>query len=204
MKVNSISNSIYFQGGLKKNLRQGERVLREFKSEYPYLKSNTFWQTRLDNMKYKKGANYTKYQYIIDDYADKVRDSRRNINNSENRLETIRQEIAGTKCGNCGEAIEMISEILDSKGIEHKECGFRIIKGRSMGSDHVFTVIGMDEKGDITDPSTWGNKAVIVDGWMNFVLSAPDAIREYAKFFDAKYRRKPLYSDLEFRPICLA
>lgn len=200
MKVNPINNSIYFQGGLKKNLHQGERVLKKFKSEYPYLNSNTFWQGRLDNMKYKKGANYTKYQYAIDNIEDIIRAARSNIFESDNSIKTMKQELAGKGYGNCGEVADLIAEKLDREGIKHEELGFRVMKGRSRGNNHVFSVIGLDKIASLHDPSTWGNKAVIIDGWMNFVLSAPDAIKEYEKFFDAKHRKRPFHSDLEFGP----
>ena len=35
------------------------------------------------------------------------------------------------------------------------------------GRDHAFTVIGRANGSDPADPRTWGNKAVIVDGWNN-------------------------------------
>ena len=53
MKINSINNSIYFQGGLKKNLRQGEAALAKYKEEFPYIKSNTYWERRLKNINRK-------------------------------------------------------------------------------------------------------------------------------------------------------
>ena len=197
MKVNSISNSIYFQGGLKKNLRQGEAALREYKEEFPYIKSNTYWIRRLNNINRKRRVeNYTECNSIIDRYGYEISECRSALKYmeicGETRQKNLRKLMKYEKFGNCGEIKDIISENLDRKGIEHTKMRLDVQRGGGWGNnDHGFLVIGMKENADPSKPSTWGNKAVIIDGWMNFVLSTRDAIREYEKFFDAKYQTEP-------------
>ena len=116
----------------------------------------------------------------------------------DNAREEFKRSMKSYGFGNCGENSIVISEALDKKGIEHKEVCFYIKRVYSCESDHIFSVIGTKENADFTDPSSWGNNAVIIDGWMNFALSVPDAIREYENFFMAKYNKAPFYSDFEF------
>ena len=193
MEINSVGNSIYFRGGLKKNLRQGERALCEFKEEFPYVKSSTYWHKRLNNINRKRRVeHYTGCDFIIMGYDDKIEELRSTLNSmrlmGQDCLENLRRIMREEKFGNCEEAADIISANLNRAGIEHKKMRLDIQRRAGWGNDdHAFIVIGMDKKAIPSQPSTWGNKAVIIDGWMNFVLSAKDGLSEYERFFDAKY-----------------
>ena len=199
MKINFVTNNIYFKGGLKTNLRRGEKVLKEYKKEYPYLKSSTHWQQRIDKMEDKRGGDFAKCQIIIDQYDNKINDMRIAVESSIRPKKELKKLIAQHNLANCGEITDIISEILRKKKIKHKQVGFDIWDGFSTGKDHIFCVIGTKKKADLTNPSTWGNSAVIIDGWLNFVLSIPDAIREYENFYMAHHRPAPFYSDFDFK-----
>lgn len=192
MRINPVSNLIYFQGGLKKNLRQGEAVLREFKREYPYLKSNTLWQRRLDNMEKRRNMSLSECREIIEDYGYQIGCARLDALNEQEDPRELGKRIISDGFGNCGETSKVISAKLDEQGIENKRIGFEI-----KGKNHVFNVIGMNKNGSVNQPATWGKNAVIVDGWMNFVLSVSDAIREYEKFYGARHYHD-LCSDFKF------
>ena len=198
MKINPITNNIYFKGGLKKNLRQGEGVLKEYKKQYPCVKSSTFWQQRLDRIKDKRKGDFMKCQIIIDEYGNSINDMRYLVELSARPKTELKKTLAQQKIANCGEITNIISDILRKKKIKHKQVGFYIYTGDSTGKDHLFCIIGVKKKADMTNPSTWGNSAVVIDGWMNFALSVPDAIREYENFYMAHHRSAPFNSDFDF------
>ena len=55
--------------------------------------------------------------------------------------------------------------------------------GYCFGS-HVFNVIGLDKNANISDPSTWGKNAVIVDAWAGKTMTPKEAIEFYRDFFN--------------------
>ena len=50
---------------------------------------------------------------------------------------------------------------------------------------HAAILLGAKEKAEISNPKTWGNKAVIVDPWNKFVLPARDAMDYYNQSCEA-------------------
>jgi len=204
MKITPVTNNTSFYGGLKKNLRRGESILADFKKEYPYIKSFTFWQQRLDHFDNKDKKKLRKSQCIAMYYSDRIDVLRKKINEIESLndkdkyIECLKNEVRENGFGNCGEIVQIISDELDKRDIPHKNIKFTITGGKNTFKDHVFTVIGMKKNAIPSEPHTWGNNAVIIDGWRNFVLSVPDGIREYEKFYQAKYNRI-FRSDFNFK-----
>lgn len=206
MKINPITNNIPFNGGLKNNLRQGESVLREFKKDFPYIKSFTLWQHRLDHFKKDDDDKLEECQFVALRYADEIDDLRLYMNlidsfnnDREKHIKCLQDEVKQRGCGNCGEITEIISGKLREKGIKHMNVRLNMVQGNSF-ENHAFNVIGMNKKADPKKPSTWGNNAVIIDGWRNFVLSAKDGIREYEKFYDTRHFNQ-IYTEINFDKI---
>ena len=75
------------------------------------------------------------------------------------------------------------SIVLNVADIEH----FGQDEGRG---SHTFCVVGMAENADTTDPSTWGENAVIVDAWIGKSFSVQEGIDYYKEFlrFDDKHK----------------
>ena len=60
--------------------------------------------------------------------------------------------------GNCMECAASSADKLHRKGVSNVEV-------MSRAGTHAFVVIDRDPYSDPADPSTWGNRAIIVDGW---------------------------------------
>jgi hypothetical protein len=68
--------------------------------------------------------------------------------------------------GNCQEQACVAAVRLKEKGVQNVE-----VMGKP---NHAFVVIGRDPKSDASDPSTWGDKAVVCDPWYEEHYSAKE------------------------------
>lgn len=82
--------------------------------------------------------------------------------------------------GNCSEnaalAFILLAEypVQGLRGLPAIKENISVFKIGAQGADHAFVVIGMDEKAILTDISTWGPKAIILDPWMGEVVVVAD------------------------------
>ena len=64
-------------------------------------------------------------------------------------------------------------------------------------TEHEFNIIGLDENADISDPTTRGDNAVIIDTWANKVFDINSAQEFYSDFFGLKnYENVKFVEDL--------
>lgn len=196
---NSQSKPIAFTS-LKSNLRLGEKVLKEFNSEYPYLRSNSFVGAKIrqnkNNPKFdlinldlydlsrsychrlgevRKAAGYLPPPYTYGEFIEHLK-----------KLSPVLSEI---RAGNCSEQAKMIqAKILENKELAHnvlmhvQKSVLGIFKYNKWHGDHTFTIIGLKDGAKINKPKTWGNEAVIVDAWTNTVMPAREAIQYFENF----------------------
>lgn len=176
--------------GLKQNLRIGEEVCREFKKEFPVLRSNTLVAAKIDkyegNAKFKviisklKGIQY-KYQSGIK-YDLNVKMMWLNSKPGE-YISNLRKTMASGRYANCPHHAVLNGAELLSRGENPQIVSLKvldIITGKPIETRaHIFPVFGLKENAWPNIPQTWGNKAVAVDTWANRVMPAGEAIEYY-------------------------
>lgn len=186
---------------VKQNLRLGEKVLKDFKQEYPYLKSNSMINVRMNrfdaNIKDGTKRNGVVYfQKVNRQWQDlapllkgksaltgfNIYNMRNNSVSAQNKLEYITNYMKIHRNANCRECSFVIYDKLKQIGHEPQNIKLDIIdiKTNKPIENHAFTVIGLDKNADITKPHTWGKNSVIVDAWCNIVQKTQDGI-EYMK-----------------------
>ncbi len=89
--------------------------------------------------------------------------------------------------GNCGESANVAFEVLRRAGIQAR------IFNSANGGGHEFVVMGLSEKADPDDPSTWGEDARVVDGWIGRSLT-PEEAADHRHVFNGRAGQK-LVSD---------
>jgi len=77
----------------------------------------------------------------------------------------------------CDHRTDLIRGALNSQGITSKkiEMGIFDSNGRQVGN-HIFPVTAMKQNANANIIETWGENAVIVDAWANFVMKAEDGV----------------------------
>lgn len=206
-----LSSNISFNGGLKDNLRIGEKVLREFKGEFPATKSPTLLRHKMNKMSSRlQDRKPERFEELYNSYQKRLMQTRDEIESVlddverrnptlENRIKGIERVVQEKGFANCGEC----ANILQFKFIEKGEKAHNVvmsIKDTASGiekkdGDHVFTVIGLSKNAKLDNPRTWGPQAVIVDSWRNMVMGARDALNELQNFLGAK----PLEHNVVYR-----
>jgi len=178
---------------LKENLRLGEAVYKDFKKEFPVLRSKTFVQCKI--FQYEGSDRFEKIRHKVENLADSnaagIRDVRWQISgkyfNLSEYIDKLKKVISAKKYANCDEQAQIIQfELLKrhqkshfiSMHVRDAESG-RNIKFRM----HDFSVFGLKKGAEIDNPKTWGNNAVVVDPWSNRVMPANEAIRYYETKF---------------------
>lgn len=191
------ANNISF-GSLKGNLRLGEKALREFKSEFPYLTSNTMVQTRSSNLESSRFFRPVKEKiFRLDVNASSMvaalrsdlRSLRGLADGDDDFMANMKTLINIYKAGNCTESSAIINYGLSKSNIPSKKMRITVFdksKERSYSiceKEHAFTIIGLKKDADFLNHKQWGNEAVIVDGWLNMVGKASDMLEYYKTFF---------------------
>lgn len=101
------------------------------------------------------------------------------------------------KVGNCGEHARVAYQYLREQGVRDMALvvGTSRITMDGYPVPHEFVVLGLDPDADLADPKTWGERAVILDGWMNvekgrpvgFALPAAEGLKHIDRYFDTGY-----------------
>lgn len=195
--INNKFNHIGFSGGLKQNLQLGEKVLRNFKSQYPYFYSNTFVKLRVG-----EHTDNPKYFSLIKNLVNMcnrcnagVKANRllflSNLKNGKLDYNFMKRILKDENYANCGEQALLLKNEFDLKTvpdiIRMKISGIGSDKPRFM---HDFIVLGMEDgKKNVNSsrPKTWSNRAVIVDSWTNIVMPAKEAL----EYFKSKAKLNP-------------
>jgi len=208
-KIYPVLNSINVQNNqskpiaftsLKSNLRLGEKVLKDFKSEYPYLCSRSFVKAKIKQN--KKNPNFDLLIWRLDDlsrsYNHKLGWVRKPLGRLkipyqykelEDYVRRMAPLLSETKTGNCGEQSKVILYRALGEGanahnvlMHVQKKLFGLIKINKIDGNHMFTILGLKDGAKINKPKTWGHEAVIVDGWTNTVMPAREAIPYFENF----------------------
>ncbi|MDD3236565.1 MAG: hypothetical protein PHV37_00530 [Candidatus Gastranaerophilales bacterium] len=202
--------------GLKQNLRVGEDVLRSFKKEFPALKSNTLVDLHIMNVK-----DTERFQSVLPDlrrlserYGDNLYQVRREIitpykdEQLPRYVERTGELLKKKPYANCSESSYFIKQALKEKGETPTRLTMDVINKKNGypvdGKDHVFNIFGLKENADPTNPKTWGNQAVVVDAWSNFVMEAKNALETFNRIFkvdQSKHEVKYSTGDMLVRSI---
>lgn len=203
--------------GCRKNILIGERFLKLFNSSYPRLHSNSALEFKIlkikDNPRYQKIL--PKIVEIADKYFNKELSSIRikmykhyftNLNSFETlslKINTLKKLIQKYNCADCGERAEILQYNLLSNGIKAHKITMEV-KNKSLlkrfnndMNNHSFVVIGMKDGAILTNPKTWGNKAVIVDAWSKICLPAKDALQ----YFETLLNFNPNQNIIKYKTI---
>lgn len=203
-------NNIAFKG-VKQNLRTGEAVLKDFRKEFNFqIKSNThIFRKMLQHCCKPNGEMlWKKLSPINNRIFFEIQNMKTELKgfylSVDNFVDQLKQKIKLTKHGNCNEQAEIIKQKFIKRGYKAYNVGIIITvnetkKIRDCG-EHVFTVFGLKENADLTKPSTWGNKAVIVDPWVNIVMKAHDGLKYIKRYMFFNSETTTLhYGDVSFR-----
>lgn len=196
--------SIQFEG-LKENLRLGEKVLKEFKKEFPAIRSNTYIKAKLLQNEGKKINFSEKLTSIMNKYSLNINEVRKQFDYK--RYYTLNQYINDLKIAlrtikhaNCGEQADIIQYELLQKGKEAHRIWMKSKTtnkdGCNIFCDHVFTVFDLKKGARVESPKTWGQNAVVVDPWANIVLPAHKAVEYFKSFLGIKEDEKLLVYNL--------
>jgi len=93
--------------------------------------------------------------------------------------------------GNCCESANVALEALRRAGIDAR------LFNTAIGGGHEFVVIGLAPNADPNDPSTWGENARVIDGWIGHSLTPAETF-EQKHIFNGQHTTaegKPLVSD---------
>lgn len=210
--INLYTNNTQHKSQLKQNMRTAEAVLREFKQEHPYLRSNTFVQTRItENLDkpYLK-ALYDGLKRLQNKNDSIVSNLRKDMNASllatkEDYLLLEKQLLKKAHAGNCDECADMIQYALQKQNIKNhigvQKVALKAYDGiyYSNHKAHAFNIIGLKKTADLANPKTWGNNAVIIDGWKNMYGKAMDMLEYYKQLFNIEANETVQYSESKNR-----
>lgn len=166
------------------NLYAGENILRAFKSEYPYLNSNTRYSKLIEkhtgNDSYSEIIPYLRGQACLSGF--KISQIRNSYNNRIDKVDKLKKLVKSDKAGNCKECAYIIHDELTKRGIPAENIRLNILdkNGTDKRKNHTFTVFGLSEDAKLSKPESWGKNAIIIDGWTNMVKKAQEGI-EYLK-----------------------
>lgn len=193
--LNQINNNISFgkRVTLKENLKIGEKVLKEFKQEFPYLVSHTY--TRAKTLQHSEDFRHLYLAYKLQDLASKYKEKidimrsfskPSNFSNYTNYMIKRIKEMQKYKVGNCGDMAEVIQYNFLKENKEAQIIRMDVHDKRTNNfiepKNHFFTIVGLKQSAIYENPEKWGNQAVIVDPWANIVMKVQDALEYYKEF----------------------
>lgn len=192
---------VHSHSKLQHNLKIARTVLKDFKSEFPYLHSDTFVQTKMlkhagkNDSKSKELCHKLfrlkkKYANEVNEMRNKARDKK--YPDIDEYIIEKQKLVKETNAANCDECAELIYFRLKKNNIFNNITSQTVLKkadGLNSTEElstkfHKFNVIGLDKKARIDEPKTWGENAVIIDGWLNLSGKAKDMLEHYKVIFD--------------------
>ncbi|HSA07169.1 MAG TPA: hypothetical protein P5556_08305 [Candidatus Gastranaerophilales bacterium] len=200
--INSQNNAHLPFQSIKPTLRICDQAVREFKQEFPALKSNTAIELKILNL-YGTQNEYLipklrQVRHKFDEQVTSLRFDREFFETAlcspSLKFKTLKKLVKKYQAGNCGEQADIMQYELLQKGLKAKQISF-CIKNQTIPrkcNDHVFVVVDLAEKAKINKPETWGTKAIIVDPWSGLVGKAHDVLKEIMKNFRFNEKKEKL------------
>ena len=174
---------------INQNIIMGEKVLKNFHSEYPYYLSNT-----KINLKIKQHSKDRKFAPLLGKLCGKsyltgfkLEGIREGFEKGSEELSYLKKAIHNKKVANCGECSAIVADELEKNNIPYKNIIMDVYSNAVPNKrmfNHKFTIIGFDSKADIANPKTWGKNAVIIDAWANIVKRAQDGLEHIKQLFN--------------------
>lgn len=195
------NNQISFDG-LKENLKIGEKVLKNFQQDFPSISSGTYLRLKI-----------LQHDDIDSPVIDRLIVARRKCDKNIRSLRVLKAEnkpylsvetyidklkslIAVNKTANCNEIADLMQYDLINRGVQDSHISMLWVFNENPDRvfDHLFPVFGLKPGARLIDPETWGNNAVIIDGWLKFVKPAKEGLDYILQTFGFK----PKTSELRF------
>lgn len=184
----------YYKTDIKTTFKICYQTLSDFKKEYYPLKSATYI-CELKKQAKRRGdiEEFNRLEEKKREYSGKIKKMRREIFSHgvispAEKTEKLRQYIKENgSFMNCQECADLMLDMLHKKGVVAENLCLITLnsdKNRVNYAEHVFTIAGLDPKADISNPETWGQNAVIVDGWAGICMKANEGIKYYNNFFN--------------------
>ena len=192
---------------IKPEMRIAEQVLKEFKQEFPYLQSGSIIRSKIalheGNLKYKEQikALHPKMETLdreINKATDILLDKRyMSVNNF---LRKIKRLIKKSGKANCGEDFFIIHKSLVDKGLKPQNFQMVAFLNNGKATNHFSTVFNLKKGAKMNNPTTWGSKAIIVDGWKGIAMKANDALEFFKQTLSGNTQINKLeFSDVNFK-----
>ena len=168
-----------------KNINIGNDILNEFNEEYPNIESSTYLYVQIQYLK-RQGASEQEIQKLeqqleeVDKRAEELYTRTKATVGSPSQNLLLEKNIKNLNVANCGDRATLVQQKLNEQHIPNKKV---VLQSSEPFAEHEFNVIGLDENADISDPSTWGDNAVIIDTWANKVFNVNSAQEFYSDFF---------------------
>lgn len=168
-----------------KNTNIGQNILNGFNNEYPTLESSTYLATQINYLKRNNGSEeeIKRLEQKLEEVDKRAKElmtrTESNIGKS-NSSELFIQNIKELNVANCGDRATLVQQKLDEMNLPNKKV---ILQSLEPFAEHEFNVIGLDENADISNPTTWGENAVIIDTWAGKVFDINSAQEFYSDFF---------------------
>lgn len=168
-----------------KNTNIGNNVLSEFNEEYPNIDSSTYLYVQIQYLK-RHGASEQEIRVLeqqleeVDKRAEELYTRTKTTVESPSRNLLLAKNIKNLNVANCGDRATLVQQKLNEQNIPNKKI---MLQSMEPFAEHEFNVIGLDENADLSDPSTWGDYAVVIDTWANKVFNVNSAQEFYSEFF---------------------
>ena len=183
------------------NINLGESAIQQFNEENPNVESATYYGSLAEYLRangnnknkieeLKQNPNFSELANYINDFQNgKI--SIKNLKKRAKLLDVGRNKTSSSL--DCEDRARLLEKHFNQNGIKSIVLDVADIEhfGKKGGrGSHTFSVIGMAENADTTDPSTWGKDAVIVDAWIGKSFSVQEGIEYYKEFlrFDDEHK----------------
>lgn len=173
---------------ITENLQEGKKVLEAFNKCFPNVESPSMVQLR---------ASMTKDPIMKQNLMQKLEelDSRLNLLRKDvytslkpndpfsNYVRDLKLAIKKYNVADCGHRTDVVIGSLNKDGRNAQKIEMIVLDSAGkQKANHLFPVMGMKKGANIDKPETWGDNAVIVDAWANFVMKAQEGL-DYIKQF---------------------
>jgi len=177
-------------GSLKPQIRQLEKIVKEHVSDLGPTFSTARLAVRIETLNKSHPPGFSTrlwdsltsihnklyfkfYDTQCFDVFNKVDDNR-----LKEAARGFRKLIKSTGLANDTEHMHILNDTLTIKGFQPRKARLRV---ENLDGEIVcqhFNLIGLSKGADVTDPTTWGSKAIVVDGWNRTVKPAREALND--------------------------
>ena len=172
-----------------------EKMLQNYRKEYPkYFHSNS--RIEYLSARHKSDEKYNKIsaqlEKLAKKYSAEIERTRAQYKEHyaswDDFIESIDRATTRYKAANCQEQAILLQDIFLKHGKEAHIVSIVLQdkngNTKEKNATHVFVVTGLKKDAKPQNPDSWGNKAIIVDPWANFIISAKEGLDYYTRAFN--------------------